>query len=696
VATGPADAAAVAVTALRGVGPKVAERLGRLGLRSLQDVLLHLPSRYEDRTRLCPIGRLRPGPSALVEGTVASASVRFGRRRSLVVVLEDGTGRLTLRLFHFGQSQQGQLQAGARVCCFGEVRAGSSGAEMIHPEYRLLVGPEPLPLESALTAVYPTTDGLSQPTLRKIAADALARLDDVTTPELLPAETRRRLGLPPLGEALRLLHRPPPGTSLEAITGATHPAVRRVAFEELLAHHLSLRALRARLQGFPAPVLAGSGALARRLVRALPFALTAAQRRVADEVAADLGKPRPMLRLLQGDVGSGKTVVAAIAAAHAVEADCQVAVMAPTEILAEQHLRTLGRWLGPLGVEVAHLSGRQGAAERAATLGRLAAGEAQVVVGTHALFQDEVRFADLGLVIVDEQHRFGVHQRLALREKGVLQGRHPHQLIMTATPIPRTLAMTAYADLDLSLLDELPPGRQAVATVVVPETRRDEVIARIDGALREGRQVYWVCTLIEESEALEARAAAETAGRLAAALPGARIGLVHGRMRPAEKEAVMTAFAAGEIRLLVATTVIEVGVDVPGASLMIIENAERLGLAQLHQLRGRVGRGARKSSCVLLYRPPLSAAARQRLRVIREHTDGFVIAEEDLRLRGPGEVLGSRQTGPLRFRVADPLRDRALLPAVAASAAELAAHYPERVPALVRRWVGDRVDYANA
>jgi ATP-dependent DNA helicase RecG len=680
---------------LRGVGPKVAAHLARLGLHTVQDLLLHLPLRYEDRTRLWPLEALPAGASVLVEGTVQQAAVRFGRRRSLVVVVGDGSGTLTVRLFHFGRAQQAQLVPGVRVRCFGEVRAGAAGPEMVHPEYRVLAGAAPEPLEASLTPVYPATEGLAQPTLRRLTDAALALLDRAGEIDLLPAGLLARLGLPGLADALRVVHRPPPGVALEELASGRHPAVRRLAYEELLAQHLSLRSLRARLRGLPAPPLAPAGRLAARLTGTLPFALTAAQRRVLAEIGADLREPRPMLRLLQGDVGSGKTVVAALAAAQAIEAGFQVAVMAPTEILAEQHLRTLRRWFAPLGVEVAWLAGRQGAREREATLARVAEHQVPLAVGTHALFQQEVRFADLGLVVVDEQHRFGVHQRLALREKGARAGRYPHQLIMTATPIPRTLAMTAYADLDLSVLDELPPGRQPVTTVVVPDSRRDEVLARIHQACQGGRQAYWVCTLIDESEALEAEAAAATAARLQASLPAVRVGLVHGRLRPGEKGAAMAAFLAGETQLLVATTVIEVGVDVPRASLIVIENAERLGLAQLHQLRGRVGRGSEPSTCVLLYHPPLSDTARRRLGVLREHHNGFAIAEEDLRLRGPGDVLGTRQTGLLQLRVADPLRDQGLLPAVAAGARELAGGGPEQIRALLRRWLGDRDAYGQ-
>jgi len=662
----------------------------------VQDLLWHLPLRYEDRGTVVPIGSLRPDQQALIDARVELAEVVRGRRPRLVVRVSDGSGQLTLLFFNFYPNQIKQFRRGVRIRAFGEVRPGLVTLTMAHPDYQL-GEPSPATEEAGLVPVYPTTEGLNQTQLRRLVRSALelaqapGALDD-----LLPPWLRQELGVPPLLEALRLIHAPSADADLAALVDGSHPAVRRLAFEELLAHHLSLLRLRQKLQEVAqAPRLTGDGVLRRRFLESLPFQLTSAQQRVDAEIARDLASSRAMLRLVQGDVGSGKTVVAALAALRAVESGWQAAVMAPTELLAEQHFRNFSQWLGPLGVEIGWLSGRMSGRQRESALAAVASGEAAVVVGTHALFQESVHFHRLGLVIVDEQHRFGVHQRLALREKGERDGLQPHQLIMTATPIPRTLAMTAYADLDVSVIDELPPGRTPVTTVAVPNTRRQEVIARVRAACAEGRQAYWVCTLIEESEALQAQAAAATAERLTEELPELRVGLVHGRLKNAEKEAVMAAFAHGELDLLVATTVIEVGVDVPNASLMIIENAERLGLAQLHQLRGRVGRGAVASSCVLMYQPPLSAHARLRLGIMRESNDGFEIAQRDLELRGPGEFLGTRQTGELRYRVADLVRDAPLLPQVQRGARRLLEESPQLAQALIARWVGSGERYAQ-
>ena len=686
----------VPVTALKGVGPAMAERLSRLEILTVQDLLFHLPLRYQDRTRVVPLGALRAGMAATVQGEVQYSEIKFGRRRMLLCTLSDGTGILVLRFFHFGGAQKAALTKGRRLRCFGEVRQGVNTLEMVHPEYRSLEpSDEAPPVEPYLTPVYRTTEGVHQQTLRSLVTQALSLMERDGIREWLPEEVRLEFDLPPLQEALRFLHRPPPDASLERLEAGDHPARRRLAFEELLAHHLSLRKLRASMQRHPAPPFDGDGDLRQRFLSRLPFSLTAAQRRVAEEIGRDLARPHPMQRLVQGDVGSGKTVVAVLAALQAVENGFQAAVMAPTELLAEQHYANFRQWLTPLGLEVAWLSGQLKPAERKEVLARLADGSARLAVGTHALFQEAVRFHRLGLVIIDEQHRFGVHQRLALREKGSGEDGHPHQLIMTATPIPRTLAMTAYADLDVSVIDELPPGRTPVTTVVVPDSRREEVIERVGRACREGRQAYWVCTLVEESEVLTAQAAEDTAALLAGKLPDLTVGLIHGRMKPQEREPVMRAFKAGEIDLLVATTVIEVGVDVPNASLMIIENPERLGLAQLHQLRGRVGRGSHESSCVLMYHGALSEAAHQRLAVLRESCDGFVIAQRDLELRGPGELLGTRQTGMLRFRIADLQRDRGLLAGVARAAARILADHPRHVAPLVERWIGERSQYGG-
>jgi ATP-dependent DNA helicase RecG len=684
------------VTTLKGVGPSMAERLQKLQIRSVQDLLFHLPFRYQDRTRITPIGALRPGDEAVIEGEVQLSEIKFGKRRMLLTRITDGTGSLTLRFFHFNSAQQQSLSPGTRLRCFGEVRSGNVTLEMVHPEFRRLLGDEPN-VEEHLTPIYPTTEGLQMPGLRKLIDQALTLLQEgrLALPDLIPPAL-----LPPgmgrLRESLLSLHRPTPDIALSQLTEGAHPAQQRLAFEELLAHQLSLRLLRQRMRQHPAPALKAPGVLSAQLQTALPFTLTGAQQRVLNEIRNDLQQPTPMQRLVQGDVGCGKTVIAALTALQSVESGLQAAVMAPTELLAEQHYQSFRDWLEPLGITVAWLTGRLKVKERRAMLAAIESGEAAVAVGTHALFQQEVIFKTLGLVIVDEQHRFGVHQRLALREKGVQQdGSHPHQLIMTATPIPRTLAMTAYADLDLSVIDELPPGRTPVETVAITEERREEVVQRVAAACAVGQQAYWVCTLIEESESLQCQAAEETLEQLRGLLPQLRIGLVHGRMKTVEKEQQMAAFKQARLDLLVATTVIEVGVDVPNASLMIIENAERLGLAQLHQLRGRVGRGSTKSSCVLMYHPPLSAQARERLGVLRESNDGFVIARKDLELRGPGEVLGTRQTGMLQLRIADLQRDQALMQDVTEAAQQLLQEYPQQVAPLLERWLGDKQRYSD-
>ncbi|UUA71468.1 ATP-dependent DNA helicase RecG [Cellvibrio sp. QJXJ] len=690
----------IPVTAIKGVGAILAAKLAKIGLFSVQDILLHLPLRYLDRTRITPIGALQPNINAVLEAEVRACDVVFGKRRSLVCKVQDGTGTITLRFYHFNNAQKQRLVQGTRLRIFGETRRGAAGLEMYHPEYDELDSAAPLPLEQSLTPIYPATEGLTQPRLRSLAVQALTWLDKHALKELLPEVVRRQLNQVPLAEALRYLHQPPTSANIQQLMAGEHPYQERLAFEELLAHHLSLLLLRRETQADGAARLKLDAALQQRFVAGLGFDLTRAQRRVVGEIAADLAKPIPMLRLVQGDVGSGKTVVAALAALAAVSAGKQAAIMAPTEILAEQHRLNFGKWLEPLGIQLGWLTGKLKVAERRHQLAAIASGEAQVVVGTHALFQEAVSFANLGLIVIDEQHRFGVHQRLTLSEKGTNSSEQhrsgllrPHQLIMTATPIPRTLAMSAYADLDCSVIDELPPGRTPITTVVISDNRREEVVERVRLACEQGRQAYWVCTLIEESEALEAQAAEATAANLTESLPQLRIGLIHGRLKPAEKEAVMAAFKANQLDLLVATTVIEVGVDVPNASLMIIENPERLGLAQLHQLRGRVGRGSAASHCVLLYGSPLSHNGRERLRVMRESSDGFYIAEQDLELRGPGEVLGTRQTGEMQFKIADLQRDGHLLPQVKDAALLLMSDYPQVCEQLVVRWLGNNQRY---
>ena len=680
------------VNQLSGVGPKVAEKLARLGIEQTSDLLFHLPLRYQDRTRIHPIGSLLGGQQALIEAAVEHCSVLTRRRRSLVCVLADGTGQITLRLFHFYSNQQRMLTPGTRLRCFGEVRAGFNGLEMIHPEFQR-IGQRSPPLAETLTPVYPTTEGLGQKTLKRLIDQALERCQGDDRLDLLPSAISKPLMLPSMAQCLLAVHRPPADADLSALIVGRHPAQKRLAFEELLAHRLSLRLLRKQIRKKKAPILPLASKLSRDFTKQLPFDLTRAQRRVSMEIEQDLACERPTMRLIQGDVGSGKTVVAAAALTQAVAAGFQAALTAPTEILAEQHFRSLGEWFKPLGIRLAWLSGKVRGARRSAALEEIA-GPADVIVGTHALMQEQVQFRDLALVVVDEQHRFGVHQRLALRDKGSSNQRIPHQLIMTATPIPRTLAMTAYADMDVSLIDELPPGRTPVTTVAAGNQRRNEVVERVALACRDGRQTYWVCTLIEESEVLEAEAATEIASSLAEKLPGVRVALIHGRLKADEKDSLMQQFKAGEIQLLVATTVIEVGVDVPNASLMVIENAERLGLSQLHQLRGRVGRGSAASSCVMLYQTPLSAMAKERLSMMRKTTDGFEIAERDLELRGPGEVLGTRQTGSVQFRIAEIARDRELLEAVGEAAEKMLGSYPQQCLALVRRWIGAAKEYA--
>ncbi|AFI87511.1 ATP-dependent DNA helicase RecG [Aggregatibacter actinomycetemcomitans] len=686
---------AIPLTVISGVGAAVVEKLGKLGIFNLQDLLFHLPLRYEDRTRITPIADLQAEQYATIEGVVQSSEVQFGRRPMLMVYLSDGTAKLALRFFNFNAGMKNSLQPGARVKAFGEVRRGRFMAEIHHPEYQIIHDNKPLVLAETLTPIYPSTEGLKQTTLRKLIGQALLVLDKTPIAELLPAECNPHPF--DLKSAIQFLHNPPPDVSLTTLEEGKHPAQQRLIFEELLAYNLAMQKVRSGIQANFAEPLSYQSDLKARFLAQLPFQPTNAQLRVTEDIERDMAQSYPMMRLVQGDVGSGKTLVAALAALIAIDNGKQVALMAPTEILAEQHAVNFRRWFEPIGIQVGWLAGKVKGKQRVAELEKIKSGAVQMVVGTHALFQEDVEFHRLSLVIVDEQHRFGVHQRLMLREKGNQAGVYPHQLIMTATPIPRTLAMTVYADLDTSIIDELPPGRTPITTIAISEDRRAEIIERVNVACtQEKRQAYWVCTLIDESEVLEAQAAEAVAEDLRKILPHLRIGLVHGRMKPNEKQAVMAQFKLVELDLLVATTVIEVGVDVPNASLMIIENAERLGLSQLHQLRGRVGRGSTASFCVLMYKPPLGKISQKRLQVMRDTQDGFVISEKDLEIRGPGEVLGTKQTGITEFKVANLMRDRKMLPTVQFYAKQLVQKYPQTADLLIRRWLNNREIYSNA
>ncbi len=685
---------------LRGVGPRIRQYLASLRIYSLWDLLFHLPLRYEDRTRIYALDEVQIGDRVVVEVSVISSRLIYGKRASLVCTVCDDSGLpLTLRFFHFNAAQKKQLTCvGTKLRCFGEVRTSyQGGIEMVHPQYQLLqtaIAPE---LSDQLTPIYPTTKGLSQTVLRRLVKQALAMLEFAAVPDLIPAEMLAQCHYLPLKEALQYIHQPPIGAPINLLQQQQHPAQQRLSFEELLAQRVAMLHLKQHNQGYAAVRLEQQPAAAMILqfIQTLPFQLTTAQQRVIKEIQTDLAKAHPMLRLLQGDVGSGKTVVAMVAALTALANGSQVAVMAPTEILSEQHFANFQRALQPLGISVVFLSGSQAQSVRRVTLEKIATGEAQIIIGTHALFQQSVVFHNLQLVIIDEQHRFGVQQRLALKNKGVVANCHPHQLIMTATPIPRTLTMTVYADLDVSIIDELPQGRVPIKTVVMEDERRDEIIARVKTHCENAGQAYWVCTLIDESELLQAQAAQQIFEELKNHLAHLKIGLVHGRLKAAEKEAVMQQFKQQQLHLLVATTVIEVGVDVPSSNLMIIENAERLGLSQLHQLRGRVGRGEQQSYCVLLYKKPLSQTAKQRLQIMRQTTDGFRIAEEDLRLRGPGEILGVQQAGAQSWRLADLLRDQQLLPQVQCFAKTIFEHYPSLVAPLMQRWLKNADEYVG-
>lgn len=701
--------AKIPLSTLKGVGPSMVTKLEKINLHSLADLLFHLPLRYEDRTRVTMVRDLIAGISTNIIGEVVNSQVVDGKRRMLVVTLNDGSGTINLRFFHFTANQKNSLIIGSEIRCFGEINRGSRGFEILHPEYKRLDQDQALTLvDETLTPVYPTTNGLRQITLRNLSEQALKRLANSNVEELLPSEFCPQ-GLS-LGEALKIVHRPPPDVATNLLELGRHPAQLRLIKEELLAHNLSMLKLRQSSDLHPALPLTVDKNIEGKFLTSLPFSPTNAQQRVVQEIRLDLAKTKPMMRLVQGDVGSGKTLVAALAALTAISHGDQVALMAPTEILAEQHAINFANWFEPLGITTGWLAGKTKAKARRETLEKIANGKMQMILGTHALFQEQVEFKHLSLIIIDEQHRFGVHQRLSLREKGAVDGTYPHQLIMTATPIPRTLAMTAYADLDTSVIDELPPGRTPITTVAISDSRRDDVIERIrqacadisdnndtsKGKNKKKRQAYWVCTLIEESEVLECQAAEDTATYLQTQLPKLLIGLVHGRMKAVEKQAVMEHFKQGKIDLLVATTVIEVGVDVPNASLMVIENPERLGLAQLHQLRGRVGRGAVASHCVLMYKSPLTKTATKRINVLRESNDGFYIAQKDLEIRGPGEVLGTKQTGLADFKIADLARDAELIPEVQQHAYILAKEYPQHSQAIINRWLINKEKYANA
>ncbi|HIF9350490.1 TPA: ATP-dependent DNA helicase RecG [Photobacterium damselae] len=685
----------IAVSELSGVGAKMAEKLSKIGLNSVQDLLFHLPLRYEDRTRIWPMGQIKPGQHLTVQGEVLTCNMTFGKRKMLTVKIGDDTGAVTLRFFNFNAAMKNSFIEGRQVKAYGEIKRGQYGLEINHPDYRVFSEPTELRVEETLTPVYPTTDGLRQLTLRNLTDQALKLLDKAAVRELLPEGLYDRQMT--LAQALHTMHRPTPDISLDQLETGKHPAQQRLILEELLAQNLSMLALRSKGQQHNSWPLSATDTLKQQLLSALPFTPTRAQQRVVAEIENDLSQTQPMMRLVQGDVGSGKTLVAALSALRAIEHGYQVALMAPTELLAEQHAINFANWFNPLDIQVGWLAGKLKGKAREKELEKIESGSVKMVVGTHALFQEQVKFANLALVVIDEQHRFGVHQRLELREKGANDGRYPHQLVMTATPIPRTLAMTAYADMDTSVIDELPPGRTPITTVAVPDSRRDDIIERIRHACQtEGRQAYWVCTLIDESEVLEAQAASDTAADLTAKLPELKIGLVHGRMKAQEKQHIMAQFKAGELDLLVATTVIEVGVDVPNSSLMVIENPERLGLAQLHQLRGRVGRGNIASHCVLLYKSPLSKTAQKRLGVLRESNDGFVIAQRDLEIRGPGELLGTKQTGIAEFKVADLVRDQYMIPQIQKLARYIHQNYPDNAKAIIDRWLANRENYSNA
>ena len=684
---------------LKGVGPKIAEKLQKLGLNTQRDLLFHLPIRYEDRTRVTAVGSLQPGQRCLVEAEVLHVGVSFRRqgrsRRVLVAKLADHSGMFSMRLFYFNTAQQQKLEKGNWLRCFGEVRYAQGELEMIHPEFQVIDIDNPPSLDENLSPVYSTTEGLHQQSIRKIVGQAVDRLQTQSLPETMPQDWLDRHQFPNLKTAMLHLHRPQSQADTTKIAQRKHPAQFRFIIEELTAHRLALLEHRAQIRAKPNPAIKTGGNLPNRLLANLPFALTGAQENAMADLMADFNSGKPMLRLLQGDVGSGKTIVAALACLPAVESGFQCALMAPTEILAEQHYQNFKQWLEPLNIGVISLFGADKGKKREKKLNAIADGEVKVIIGTHALFQASVEFHSLGFIIIDEQHRFGVDQRLALQKKTIRE-EMPHQLIMTATPIPRTMAMSIYADLDYTQIDELPPGRKPVTTSIVSEQQRASLIKRVAESCSQGGQVYWVCTLIEESEALQCEAAEVTYQNLGQQLPELSIALVHGRMKAAEKDDIIQAFKRGETQILVATTVIEVGVDVPNASIMIIENPERLGLSQIHQLRGRVGRGQRESFCILLVKNSLGEAARQRMEIIRNHQDGFIIAEKDLEIRGAGEVLGTRQTGDASFKIADLLQDQKWFADVDALASLLQdTQYDDIRIQLLGNWVGQRQGYTE-
>lgn len=687
------------IETLRGIGLDTATKLGRIGIHSIEDLLFHFPYRYQDRTQVRPLNELVPYQEAMTKGIVKSVALVYRKKRMMLVTIEDEDHGATmlLRFFHFSQAQCSSLKKGQELLCFGEVRRGGRQLEMIHPEYRVVHPNRPFPMERGFVPIYPTTEGLMQQGLRRLTQNALEWLDatDHDLEELLPAEWLSQEKLPALKESIRYIHRPPADADIDLLSSGGHPARQRLALEELLAHTLSVKRRRTRLRKQKALALNGGQRLFARLQASLPFQLTAAQQRAIKQIDNDIVQQAPMMRLLQGDVGSGKTLVSVYPMLKAVEAGYQAAIMVPTEVLAQQHYHNLRGWLQPLGIIVALVIGKLKAGDRRQTLHLIRTGEAGVVVGTHAMFQEKVDFNKLAFIVVDEQHRFGVHQRLALRQKGEQSDYAPHQLIMTATPIPRSLAMTMYADLDCSVIDEMPAGRLPVTTVVMPDNKRRAIIDRVYAACKNGQQTYWICPLVEESESLACRTVEETYQVLAQAMPGIKLAYIHGRLKLAEKQAIIQAFRAGELRLLISTTVIEVGVDVPNANLMVIENAERFGLAQLHQLRGRIGRGNEQANCVLMYRSPLSSRAHWRLNVMRENNDGFAIAEKDLQLRGPGEMHGTRQTGDMRYKVANLVQDIGLLKKAHQLADPLLSGNTTVCEKLINRWLGDNIEYSE-